>query len=86
MLRIIVSSRPLSQGGLELHSAWTFDVPERFTEPLQLYVWLSWGHAPDKVPSWAEVEPAINEIFQKHGQAGGIVLRFRRLLWQACVP
>jgi hypothetical protein len=75
----------LEEAGLELHSCWSFDVPEVFSEPEQLYARLSWGFAPEEVPSWAEAEGAVRRIFEHYETAEGIALRFRRFLWQAVV-
>jgi SAM-dependent methyltransferase len=75
----------LQEAGLELHSCWSFDVPELFSEPEQLYARLSWGFAPEEVPSWAEAEATIRRIFERYGTEQGVVLRFRRFLWQAVV-
>src|SRR6185503_8691308 len=41
----------LELGGLELHSAWTYDVPEFFDDPHELYTRLAWGYIPKEVPS-----------------------------------
>ncbi len=75
----------LREANLTLHSCWTFDVPEYFATPHQLYLRLSWGYTPDEVTSWAESEPVIERIFREHGTADGLALRFRRFLWQAIV-
>ncbi|MEJ2711199.1 MAG: class I SAM-dependent methyltransferase [Anaerolineales bacterium] len=75
----------LASGDLALHSCWTFDVPEVFADTEQLYKRLSWGLAPDEAPSYAEVEPALQSIFEQYGDADGLALRFRRFLWKAVV-
>ncbi len=55
-------ARPLIEAklaaiGLTLDSWWSFDVPEVFANPEQLYAWLAWGYAPDEVPSFSRGEP-----------------------------
>lgn len=42
--------RRLASGGLPLHSWWSFDVPEVFPDPEQLYVWLTWGASAEEAP------------------------------------
>lgn len=75
----------LSLGGLELHSAWTFDVPEFFDEPQQLYRRLAWGYIPAEVPAWEETRATIEQIFSDYARAQGLALRHTRLLWMAVV-
>ncbi len=76
----------LSLGRLELHSAWTYDVPEYFTDPRELYKRLSWGYIPDEVPSWQDVRSIIEDIFTEFTCEDGLPLRHTRLLWTAIVP
>jgi SAM-dependent methyltransferase len=71
--------------GLELDSWWSFDVPEYFAGPDQLYAWLSWGRAADEVPSLAAVRPTLEAIFRKFGHADGVEKRNRRYIWKAIV-
>lgn len=77
--------RRLANGRLALHSCWTFEVPEYFPDTEQLYLFLSWGYAPEEVPSFAEVRPLLADIFAEHGTADGLPLRHSRLLWKAIV-
>lgn len=79
----------LNKGGVQVHSWWSFDVPETFSDPRQLYVRLTWGHTPNEVPAYEEVAPAFTTIFADYGtgegQTRGVVLRHRRHLWKAIV-
>ena len=75
----------LEQSGLELHSAWQYDVPEIFNDPRELYVRLSWGYLPTEVPAWDEVQPILHKIYEKYAWPQGLALRHTRLLWQAVV-
>jgi SAM-dependent methyltransferase len=75
----------LSAGNLALHSCWTFDVPELFADPEQLYKRLSWGLAPDEAPPYAEIESPLKSVFEQYGADDGLALRFRRFLWKAVV-
>jgi SAM-dependent methyltransferase len=83
-MRGLIEER-LAKGGLQLHSCWTFDVPEVFAQPEQLYVMLSWGYMPDEVPSWEETRAIIQRIFREYAGPEGLAIRFRRFLWQAIV-
>lgn len=76
----------LAIGDLTLHSWWSFDVPELFPGPAQLYDFLTWGWTPDEVPSFAEVRPTLERIFTEYGGPQGVELRHRRYLWKAVVP
>jgi SAM-dependent methyltransferase len=78
--------RRLAVAGLVIHSWWSFDVPELFPDPEQLYVWLSWGYTPTEIPSLAEVYPILERIFVEYGSSEGIELRHRRYIWKAVVP
>ena len=77
--------RRLALVGLDIHSCWTYDVPEYFDAPDQLYVRLAWGYALGEVPTYAEVAPAFEAIFQRFAGPDGLVMRHRRFLWQAVV-
>jgi SAM-dependent methyltransferase len=76
----------LNNGGLALHSWWSFDVPEVFPDAEQMYVWLSWGWTPEEVPSFAEVRPVLERVFAEYGGEEGVAVRHRRHLWKAVVP
>jgi ubiquinone/menaquinone biosynthesis C-methylase UbiE len=75
----------LQIGGLAIHSAWTYDVPEVFDDPHELYIRLSWGYLPNEVPSWAEVRSQFEMIFAEYADSEGLVMRHTRLLWTAVV-
>ena len=76
----------LELGGLELHSVWTYDVPEFFDEPLELYRRLSWGYLPEEVPSWSDTKSIIEQIFSNFSTGyDGFVMRHTRLLWMALI-
>jgi SAM-dependent methyltransferase len=76
----------LAAGGLSLHSWWSFDVPEVFPDPEQLYTWLAWGCTPDEVPPFEEIRPILERVFAEHGDTEGVAIRYRRYLWKAVVP
>ena len=76
----------LATGDLSLHSWWSFDVPEAFSGPRQLYVWLTFGRAPEEVPSFEEIRSALEQIFSTFGEDGRLTIRHRRHLWKAVVP
>ena len=74
----------LGFGELELHSAWTYDVPEFFNDPRELYQRLTWGHIPEEIPSWNNVKSIFEQIFSDYAsQPDGLVMRHTRLLWMA---
>ena len=75
----------LEISGLTLHSCWSFDVPEVFTDPEELYISLVWGFAPGEVPAYREVRKDLEGIFRYHSDPLGVVLRFRRFLWKTVV-
>ncbi len=76
----------LAAAGLALDSWWSYDVPERFPDPEQLYAWLAWGATPDEVPPFEGVRPVLERAFAEHGDAEGVAIRHRRYLWTAVVP
>jgi SAM-dependent methyltransferase len=76
----------LALGGLELHSCWTFDVPETFPDPEQFYVFLSWGHTLDEVPAFKDVRADFEALFTRHAGPLGLVLRHGLFLWKAVLP
>lgn len=76
----------LARGGLQLHSAWTYDIPEFFDQPRELYNRLAWGYIPGEIPEWAEVNEIIEQIFNDYAWSQqGLVMRHTRLLWMAVV-
>jgi ubiquinone/menaquinone biosynthesis C-methylase UbiE len=76
----------LELGGLALHSAWTYDVPEFLDDPHELYTRLSWGYIPGEVPAWDDVRSIIEQIFSDYStEPDGLVMRHTRLLWTAFV-
>jgi hypothetical protein len=76
----------LAAGGLTFHSAWTFDVPELFDDPLEYYKMLSFGYLPGEVASYEDALPGLERIFAEHGAGGRLTDRHRRLLWKAVAP
>ncbi len=48
--RVPPSSHVLSRVGSQLHSWWSFDVPEYLQSQQQLYIRLTWGHTLMKCP------------------------------------
>ena len=73
----------LAKVGLHLHSWWIYDVAEWLHTPRDLYHLLTFGNAPEEVPSWRESEPQLTRIFERHAVAAGLELRNRRFLWKA---
>lgn len=86
--------RRLMAAGLALDAWWSFDVPEVFPDPEQLYAWLIWGSGPGEVPTFAEVRTMLERVFREHavehplagGVAAGVAIRRRRYLWRTIVP
>lgn len=76
----------LAGAELSLHSWWSFDVPETFPNPEELYVWRTWGCTPDEVPSFAEVAADLTRIFTQYGGPRGLEVRRPRYIWKAIVP
>lgn len=83
-------ARPAIEGrlasvGLSLHSWWSFDVPEVFPDPEQLYTWLTFGATPDEVPPFGMVRPLLERIFTGYGDGEGVAIRHRQHLWKATI-
>lgn len=76
----------LAKSGLSIHSWWSFDVPEYFTEPKELYTMLVWGHTADEKPPYTEVASELETIFAEYATPEGLALRHRRYLWKAVMP
>ena len=76
----------LGEAGLRLHSWWSFEVPELFLNPQELYVWRSWGFAPDEVPTFEECAPGLEQIFKEFAGPEGLAVRYRRHMWKAVLP
>ena len=75
----------LHQAGLTLHSGWSFDVPEVFTDKQEFYRMLTWGLAASETESFDELAPRIDRIYERYADADGIMLRHCRFLWQAFI-
>ncbi|HEX2561010.1 class I SAM-dependent methyltransferase [Phenylobacterium sp.] len=73
----------LAEGGLALHSAWTFDVPEILAEPEDLYACLTW--MTDDPPPLTAVRADLERLFREFAGPKGLELRHRRYLWKAVV-
>jgi SAM-dependent methyltransferase len=76
----------LAAAGLALDSWWSFDVPQVFPDPEQLYTWLAWGFTPDEVPAFHEIRPILERVFAEYSGPAGVAIRRRRYLWKAVVP
>jgi hypothetical protein len=76
----------LTAAGLALHSWWSFDVPELFPNPEELYVWRTWGCTPDEVPSFTQVATDLERIFAQYAGPQGLEIRRRRYIWKSIVP
>ncbi len=77
--------RRLGLAGLELQSAWSFDVPEYFGTPQDLYDKLSWGYTADEVPAFTAVSTIITQIFNEYATEKGVAVQNGRFMWQAVV-
>ncbi len=73
----------LHQAGLTLHSGWSFDVPEIFADPAELYRMVTWGLPEAEIPTFEDIKYKFDSIYEKYAEADGIVLRHCRFLWQA---
>jgi SAM-dependent methyltransferase len=76
----------LAEAGIALHSAWCFDVPERFTASDQLYTYLAWNrfHAMGVVARpYEQARPFLDAVMRKHAGPGGLEVRRGRFLWMA---
>jgi SAM-dependent methyltransferase len=75
----------LAAAGLRLHSAWTFDVPEVFTQPDELYRYLTFMRFEEGLPTPEEARRHLERLFASYAHDGGLVVRQRRYLWMAVV-
>ena len=76
----------LSSAGLQLHSWWSYDVPEVFKQPEDLYTSRIFGFTPEEVPTLQQVAPILQQIFNEFGSPQGLELRWRRHIWKAILP
>jgi SAM-dependent methyltransferase len=76
----------LTAAELSLHSWWSFDVPELFPNPEELYAWRTWGCTPDEVPAFAEVASDLERTFGHYAGPKGLEIRRRRYIWKSIVP
>ena len=76
----------LAAAQMKLHSWWSFDVPEIFPNPIELYAWRTWGNTPDEVPPYSEVANNLETIFQNFGSPQGLEIRRRRYIWKVVIP
>lgn len=72
----------LAKAGLELHSYWTFDVPEVFENARELYRYLTWGNFANS-PSWEMARPSLEGVFVHYATQKKLTVPHRRLLWKA---
>ena len=76
----------LSEAGLALHSGWSFDVPEYFTDGRQLYAYLAWNRFHGlglRAQPPESALPALEAVMAKHAGPEGLDVRRRRYLWCA---
>ena len=76
----------LAEAGIALHSAWCFDVPERFSAADQLYTYLAWNrfHALGVMARpYRESRDALEAVMRRHAGPGGLEVRRGRFLWMA---
>lgn len=72
----------LETNGFSLQSYWTFDVPEVFDNPRDLYIYLTWTNFAN-APSFETTKPILETIFEQYANNRGLALPHRRLLWKA---
>jgi hypothetical protein len=70
---------------LAIHSCWFYDVPERFFEPRELYVFLLWNFLDDPPYSFDDLQPVLSNVFHDHARNGAVEIRHRRFLWTCMV-
>lgn len=78
----------LDGAGIALHSAWSFDVPERFASVEQLYAYLAWNQLHGlgrQAQPLDTARPALEAVMARHAGPGGLEVRRRRFLWMARV-
>jgi SAM-dependent methyltransferase len=75
----------LHQASLTMHSGWSYDIPEVFDEPRELYTMLSWGIPADEIPTYEDLEIRIGGIYDRFADENGIELRHCRFLWKAII-
>lgn len=79
----------LAEAGIALHSGWTYDVPELFTDPRELHTYLAWNQFHGLGLTAQPLEsalPALEKVMAKHAGPEGLDVRRRRYLWCAQVP
>ena len=72
----------LAAAKLRLEEAQVFDVPEVFSEPEDLYRYLTFMRFEPGTPSWDAARPHLEHLLARHGR---IDARQRRFLWTAVV-
>ena len=75
----------LRAAGVTPHSAWTFDVPEVFTDVEALYRYLTFMRFEDGVLTLDQARPHLERLVATHAVDGGLDVRQRRYLWMATV-
>jgi len=76
---------PLAEAGAKLVAWWSFDVPEWFGSPQDLYTFLIWGRTPARVPGYDAVRSELEELFSRHAGPEGLAIRHRRFLSKAAL-
>jgi SAM-dependent methyltransferase len=72
----------LAAAELRLEDAQVFDAPEVFSEPEDLYRYLTFMRFEPGTPSWDAARPHLERLLARHGP---IDVRQRRFLWTAVV-
>ncbi len=75
----------LAACNLSIHDAWTFDVPEWFHTPIDLYRFLTFGEDVEAIPAWTDVESDLTRTFLRYAESAGLKSRHRRFLWKSLV-
>lgn len=75
--------KKLKDTGIKLDSYWIFDVPQIFDSIQEYYNFLSWGYLPHEIPSFADCQKTLTDVFSRYGDSAGLDVRFRRFLWKA---
>jgi hypothetical protein len=76
----------LQAANVALHSAWTFDVAETFSDPEELYKRLAWERKRADTAPYSELRAPFTRLFERHAEGRGVALRQRRFLWKAIAP
>ncbi len=75
----------LAEAGLHLHSWWDFDVLYYISDPMDLYIGLTWPFMEDELPPYQEVEPQFVQNIIEFAGPLGLENRWRSSIWKAVI-